>query len=427
MKYQLRLPRFFKFPFFRLLSHLKPFLKLVLYRFFEDEGLKNAAALSYTTTLSIVPLMTVLLAVFSAFPVADKLALEVQSFIFNNFVPASSEVLEQYFQEFSKNAARLPGMGAALLVVIALMLISSINDALNRIWRVQKPRRILAQFLVYWSMLTLGPIFIGLSVAASSYFMSLPLFETDNQNFNFHQLVIKILPLLSSFVAFSLMYSIVPNRKVPFIHAFLGGLFSASLFELAKYGFAFYLTNFPTYQAIYGTLAIVPIFLVWVYLSWVITLLGAEFTYCLSLYWHYHERDKVVGDHLLDIYRIIKILREAQVTGDSVSLIELSRQVRGLPEERIETLLLVLQRLNLVITTEYGSWVLAQDLSHVSLNRLYLSHPWVLPSLVETKYTLVDEARLICAIDEIEQMIDKHFEHSLEWFLKEENSVGNSS
>ncbi len=413
-----------RFFIFRFLIHLKRFIQLVFSRFIEDQGLKNAAALSYTTTLSLIPLMTVILAIFSTFPIADEVSLIVQDFIFNNFVPASSQVLEQYFQEFSAKASRLPAMGVAFLIVVALMLISSVNDTLNLIWRVKKRRRILAQFLVYWSMLTLGPVLIGASVATTSYLISLPIFDVEDGRVSIQEFLVKVLPIFTSFVAFSLMYSIVPNRKVPFKHAVMGGMLAAGLFELAKLGFAFYVATFPTYQAIYGTLAIVPIFLIWVYLSWVITLFAAEFTYCLGLYWHYHERKKVIGDHLLDVYHIIKILREAQVTGTSVNLPQLSNIIQGLPEERIESLMIILQKFNLVINTEHGAWVLAQDLSYVRLEWLYRVHPWVLPKLTQLKYVLPDEKRFIQAIEKIANTTHHEFDASLEYFLKGEMVSG---
>ncbi len=413
--------------FFRLivhsLRHIQYFLQLLISRFIEDQGLKNAASLSYTVTLSIIPLMTVILAIFSVFPMAEKISVAIQNFIFSNFVPTSGIVLEKYFTEFSSKASRLPGAGTGFLVIIALMLISTVNDALNHIWRVKKKRRILSQFLVYWSMLTLGPLLIGLSVAATSYMISLPLFVENDPNFRFKEFIIKSLPLLSSFVAFTLMYSIVPNRKVPFLHAIYGGLMAAVLFEMTKFGFGLYLKLFPTYQAIYGALAIIPVFLVWVYLSWVIILLGAEFTYCLGLYWHYYERKKVVGDHLIDVFRIIKELRMAQSEGQITRVNQLSKFINGLPEERIESLLLLLQKFNLVVCTDGGGWVLAKDLSYVSLMVIYKQHPWVLPRKEVIEQMLPDEKLFVQAILNINQKIDEELSPSLEYFLNGETEI----
>ena len=410
--------------FFKLILHLfrhiRYFLQLLVGRFIEDQGLKNAASLSYTVTLSIVPLMTVILAVFSAFPMAEKLSIMIQNFIFLNFVPTSGLVLEQYFTEFSSKASRLPGTGTAFLVLIALMLISTVNDALNHIWRVKKKRRILSQFLVYWSMLTLGPLLIGLSVAATSYMISLPLFVENTKDAEIKQIFIKMMPLISSFIAFTLMYSIVPNRKVPYSHAIYGGMAAALLFEFTKAGFGLYLQYFPTYQAIYGALAIIPVFLVWVYISWVIILLGAEFTYCLGLYWHYYERKSVAGDHLIDVYRIIKELRMAQSEGVTIKITALSKVIKGLPEERIESLLLLLQKQNLVVNTSDGGWVLAKDLSYVTLMDIYKQYPWVLPDQETIKEMLPDEKIFIQATLSINHKINDELSLSLEYFLNGE-------
>ncbi len=355
------------------------FLKLLFNRFVEDQGMANAASLTYTTLLSLVPLMTVSLAVFAAFPISGKVADEIQSFVFDNFVPASGEVLQAHLRDFSKKASELSGTGFAFLVVVALMMMGNIDRAFNTIWRVRRKRSPINLFMVYWSILTLAPLLIGVSVAVTSYLVSVPLF-TDVATLGGNVNLLGMAPMLASSVAFSLLYLIVPNRRVAVVHAVAGGVLAAILFELAKRGFAFYVTTFPTYEAIYGALAVIPIFLVWIYLCWIITLLGAEFTYCLSLAGKEHGALSVRAEnYLLQSCRLLQLLWQGQQQGEARSMRQLSRRFPGLSEEAVEGLLLKLQAVHFVLATEDGRWMLARDLSEVTLYDLYRATPFILP------------------------------------------------
>jgi membrane protein len=285
------------------------FLRLLVRRFVEDQGLPNAASLTYTTLLSLVPLMTVSLAIFSAFPVSERIAERMQDFVFQNFVPTAGEVLQEYLQQFSAKASKLTGTGAAFLIVTAVMLMVNIDQAINRIWRVSRKRSPIGMFMEYWSILSLGLILVGVSVAATSYLVSMPIFTQAAETMDEVSRMARILnlaPVLVSTLAFTLLYAVVPNRRVPFTHALAGGFLAAVLFELAKRGFAYYVTTFPSYHAIYGALAAVPIFLVWVYFCWVITLLGAEFSACLGIFRDEHCRGMVPErNDLLLAYRLL--------------------------------------------------------------------------------------------------------------------------
>ncbi|MES9898867.1 MAG: virulence factor BrkB family protein [Sedimenticola sp.] len=354
------------------------FIQLLFRHFCENRGLSNAASLTYTTLLSLVPLMTVSLAVFAAFPVADRVEEKVQSFLFENFVPASGEVLKVYMEQFTSRASHLSGAGFVFLVVVALMMMANIDHAINAIWRVRRKRGPLSVFMVYWAILSLGPLLIGGSVAVTSYLVTIPILSDAAATFS--QRLLGLTPFLASAAAFSLLYIIVPNRRVLIGHAVAGGLLAALLFELAKKGFAFYLTHFPTYEAIYGALAVIPIFLMWLYLSWVITLLGAEFAYCLGVFGKVsHRREEGGGNSLLLAYRLLQRLWQAQHSGESVGLMQLSNDLDGEPEERLEGLLVQLREAHLILITDEGAWALARDLSEVSLLDLYLIHPFVLP------------------------------------------------
>ncbi|MCB1852189.1 MAG: virulence factor BrkB family protein [Gammaproteobacteria bacterium] len=356
------------------------FLHLLATRFIADRGLPNAASLTFTTLLSLVPLMTVGLAIFAAFPISDKVADGLQDFVFKNFVPASGEIVQQHLQEFSSKASRLTGVGFGFLVLVAVMLMSTIDEAINTIWRVRQERKPLAKFLMYWSILSLGPLLIGLSVVVTSYMVSLPIISDTAVTLGLRLRLLAFMPLLAAAVAFTLLYAVVPNRKVPPRHAIAGGVLAALLFELAKRGFAFYVTQFPTYEAIYGALAVVPIFLVWIYLCWVVTLLGAEFAYCLSIFNDEGKHGSAEqGGDLLLAYRLLGELWQAQQSGEAFSPHQLGASLGHVPEERMERLLEQLEQAHMVLQTGSGAWALARDLSRVTLHDLYRVEGFVLP------------------------------------------------
>ena len=367
-------------------QHTVSFLKLLLARFMANNSLQNAAARTYTTLLSLVPLIAVMISVFSVFPIADKVSEEMQNFVFENFVPASSDVLQTYLEEFTGNAATMTGTSFIFLVIVAVMLIASIDQAFNRIWRVKRKRGLMKMFMVYWSVLSLWPILIALSIAVTSYLISLPLLNESGM-FEPAGKLLSFAPVLVSSLAFMLMYAVIPNRPVPVKHAFAGGLLAAIMFELAKRGFGFYVTNFPSYEAIYGALATVPIFLVWLYLSWLVTLLGAEFTYCLNIYRHQKNVTEWQGDKLLDVLQVVARLWQAQQSGQTVSLQQLVDEVEGYAEENMENLLFKLQKSRLVLNTVKYEWALGRDLSHFSLAELYRLRPFILPSQEAVSYT----------------------------------------
>jgi membrane protein len=250
-------------------------------RFTEDRCTRVASALSYTTLLALVPLTAVSLAVLSMFPAFQTWMTTVQQFIYSNFVPASGEMVSKYLQQFAAAASRLTAWGLVFLVVTALMLMSTIERAMNDIWHALQPRKRLQRFMAYWAILTLGPILIGLSLSMTSYLISLPLFARESPLGGVRILLLGLMPVVFEFLAFLLLYTVVPNRPVRLRHALVGSLFAAVLFEIAKRAFGFFVVYFSSYKLIYGAVAALPMFLVWIYLSWTVILLGAVVTVML--------------------------------------------------------------------------------------------------------------------------------------------------
>jgi membrane protein len=210
-------------------------------------------------------------------------------------------------------------------------------------------------------------------MGVTSYLVSLPLFSDAAATLGVGRRLLSLAPLLASAAAFTMLYTVVPNRRVPIKNAIAGGVLAAILFEFAKRGFAFYLTSFPTYEAIYGALAAIPIFLVWVYLSWVVTLLGAEFSCCLGIYedeWTIAESE-AAGSWLFLAFRLLQRLWLAQQVGEVLSIKQISRELKGGSEERLETILYDLAKAKMVLKVEGGGWALGRDMSEVDLNDLY--------------------------------------------------------
>lgn len=354
------------------------FLALVVDRFSRHEGLQNAAALTYTTLLSLVPLMTVTLAVFSAFPVADRVYGLIQDFVFQNFVPTSGLLLQQYLSEFSAKASELTGAGAAFLVLVALLMMANIDRALNAIWEVKAARGFASKFLIYWAVLSLGPVLIGASVLVTSYAISLPI-VSEAASSGMGRRLLGLAPVVASAIAFTMVYALVPNRRVRFAHAVIGGIVAGVLFEVAKRAFAFYITQFPTYEAIYGALASIPIFLVWLYLTWIVVLLGAEVTHCLGIYrWSANDQSRCdMG--LGDAIDVLLILDEAAARGDAPETGVLAAQRPRWLEPQLEDLLSELQALQWTQMTRDGGWVLARRLDQATLMDLFASRRFVLP------------------------------------------------
>ncbi|NAI02472.1 virulence factor BrkB family protein [Escherichia coli] len=216
-----------------------------------------------------------------SFPMFSDVSIQLRHFIFANFLPATGDVIQRYIEQFVANSNKMTAVGACGLIVTALLLMYSIDSALNTIWRSKRARPKIYSFAVYWMILTLGPLLAGASLAISSYLLSLRWASDLNTVIDN---VLRIFPLLLSWISFWLLYSIVPTIRVPNRDAIVGAFVAALLFEAGKKGFALYITMFPSYQLIYGVLAVIPILFVWVYWTWCIVLLGAEITVTLGEY-----------------------------------------------------------------------------------------------------------------------------------------------
>jgi membrane protein len=262
----------------KLPKRLKNFLcalGLAARRFYHEDYSYRASALTYTTLLALVPLVSVVIALLTHFPKLLKIVELAQNYVLNNLIPTANDSIEYYLQVFTQQATHLPLLGILFLFITASLLIITVEDTFNHIWQIPLRKKNFASWVLYWAVLLLAPLAIGLSVFLStllfsfSWFAGVAIIKTT---------WLGVLSLLINAALFSALYIIVPNTTVGIRNGIVGGLLAAVLFEIAKKTFAFYIHKYANYTLIYGALSTIPIFLVWVYISWFIVLYGALFT-----------------------------------------------------------------------------------------------------------------------------------------------------
>jgi len=244
----------------------------VLRRFFSDRLSRHAAALAFSSLLALAPMAAIALSLFSLFSGFEQLGTSFENFIFQFLVPAASDDLKSYFEQFAGQAGKLTLFGLVFFLLTALLLLATIEQSFNDIWRVKKGRNMTSRLTVYWAMVSLGPFLMGGSLTLSTYLLSL----SSGAGENIHSFGVLMLPFLLETLAFWLLYLIMPNVRVSLVHGLVGALAASCLFELTKSLFSTYIINYANYDVVYGALSTLPILLIWVYLSWVVTLIGAE-------------------------------------------------------------------------------------------------------------------------------------------------------
>lgn len=350
-------------------------------RFDDDQCFEAAGALSYTTIFALVPLLTVGLAVFSLFPEFARFSEAVTNFLFQHLVPASGEELENYIRDFVTKASHLTVWGTLALFISGLLMMTSIEHAFNRIWRVTSPRRALARFVVFWTTLTLGPLLVGAGLAVSSAILANPLFSATSQEMQLETRLLAIMPFAVTLSAFTLGYMVVPNCPVRWRHALVGGALGALAFEVAKAGFAEFVTHFASYQQVYGAVAMIPVFLLWIYVSWVVILLGASLTAAIGAFQHEEQkRELPERQRFPALLAVLEQLYAARQSGVGLSVRDLAVKLPEVPDGEIARLLPILEQQNVAQRTDLGTWVLTRDLGTVSLLELFRAGNFLLPS-----------------------------------------------
>ena len=258
------------------------FSRFVLRRWSDDRCPQIAGSLAFTTLLALVPTFAIAVALLSRTPLFGEVMVQFKVFLLLNLAPdIARRIITEYMGEFAHNARRLTALGVAILFVTAVALMLTIDRSLNTIWRSHRKRPFLVSVFAYVLLLIVGPVLIGVSVSITTYLLSIPE-RYSHLPAPAHSLLLQAVPTAVSTVTFFLIYRLVPHRKVPWPHALAGGIVAAVLFEAAKEGFAWYVSFAPMYSVVYGTFAVVPFFLLWIYLSWLIVLFGAELAAALG-------------------------------------------------------------------------------------------------------------------------------------------------
>ncbi len=354
----------------KIWTYSKWFGTQVWQQFVERDCLSNAASLTYTTLFAVVPLMTVTYWILSAFSDFSSVGESIQSFIFSNFVPQSSAVIKEQLVKFSAQAGQLTGFSVAFLVVTAFMMLVTIEKSFNLIWHVLEPRKGLQRFLLYWGVMTFGPPLLVAGTLISSYLISLPL-VTGLDTFGLKETLLSYMPVIFSTAAFTVLYYAVPNTRVPFKHALLGGFITMILFEQAKNIFTLIVAK-SNLAIIYGAFAAAPLFLSWLYLVWALVLIGAILVRTFSMKPEANESQQ--HPPLIQCLLLLQNLHAAHMTGKALSESELLDGI-VISQSRRDQIFEVLENMRIIGLAEDESLILGRNLRSVSLWSLYQKLP----------------------------------------------------
>ncbi len=346
-------------------NFLLRFLPYVVKQYLAKECQKNAAALTYMTLFAIVPMLTVVFSVFSMVPAFQSLGGDLEVMMFSNLLPETGVEVQEYLVTFMHQARSLSWVGALFLFATAYFMLRNIEKAFNGIWGVLKPRSGLPSFLIYWAILSLGPLLLGVGLAVSGYLVTLQMAVTEYDQLGILKFL-RFFPLLLSTAIFTLIFTAVPNCRVPFKHALIGGFATAFCFEVLKAGFGVAMSFNASNGVIYGAFAAVPIFLMWIYISWMIVLGGAVMVRSLTAF-------KVIssGRRHPDLVAALLVLWEFHQhrdQGDQLKVSELWKL--GLDLDQWQLLRVQLLEHKVIAVTQSDNYVLCRDLSHTSLRQL---------------------------------------------------------
>lgn len=347
------------------------FARFLWRRFLDDRLFEAAGALAFTTVFALVPLSMVVFGVLSAFPMFDRWSDQLSDYIFSNFVPTSARAIEGYLRDFSQNTGQLTTVGVIALVISLLITLVSVETTFNRIWRVKTARPQFSRFLVYWTVLTLGALVATASLALSARFFALEIFQSDPGQW-LQTVMLRVAPMTIEIAAFATIYRVVPHRTVHWRHALAGAVLAALLLEGVKGLIGLYLGSFDAYQKIYGPLAFVPIFLLYVYLGWVAILLGASFAASMSAFRYQPANMRLPeGYEMYGILRLLGRFAEARRAGHGLHSDMLQAREPMLTDALVQQLLAELHGIGLLQRAEAGDWFLSRDLDDLTLAELY--------------------------------------------------------
>jgi membrane protein len=359
-------------PLASLAGRVAKVLRFAAHRAGEEQLLQVASSLTFTTVLAIVPMLAVVLSLFTAFPLFQEFRVALENFLTHSLMPpAVSDNIMNYLNQFARQASRLTAIGGAFLLVTSILLIMTIDKTFNDIWHVKRQRPPVQRALVYWAAVTLGPVVAGASLWATSFLARESLGLVKDVP-NLVGLAVSFLPLMLTGLGFAALFVIVPNRRVYWKDALAGGFGTAIVLEIMKSGFAYYVTGFPTYTVIYGAFATLPIFLLWIYLSWVAILFGATVAASLPMIrvgrW---DINREPGAAFIDAVEVLQCLSDAM--GDTPPGRSANRLAATLHlhHDELNSVLEALAEMGMVARTHEQRWMLACDPSRTSVAPLF--------------------------------------------------------
>jgi membrane protein len=379
-------------------------------RFVDDKCFETAGALSYTTLVSLVPLTVAVFAILSAFPVFEAWRQAISDFVFHNFVPAAGFKVQEYMLAFAGKASQLTGISVLVMLFSAVTMMISIEDRLNRIWRVRQARGWGARLLLYWASLTLGPILVVGGLIITSYISALPFLSEAAVQLDVRERLFRLLPFAITLLTLWLMYTMIPNRRVRYRHTAIGALIGAILFEVGRWGFTVFVSNAHTYDEIYGALAAIPIFLLWIYVSWIIVILGASIAASISAY-EYQAPSHALpeGAEFLGLLVVLRYFVDAQRTGEGVDPAVVRTREPYLQSHAIACYFDDLQRADMIQRGEGGGWLMTRSLDSTELLRVYACTHYRLPLRPREQAQALGitlPARLLAMLDALAEALD---------------------
>lgn len=355
-------------------SSIIDFTKYVVERFFADRCTSVAASLSFTSMISAVPLFTIAFALFAAFPIFEDMREQLLGYVFDNFIPSAGNVVREQLDTFSANASQTSAIGAIVLIVTTILTLTTIERAYNLIWRIEEERPLFQRLILYWTFMTMGPILMGASLSVSSYVFAMRTYFLDADaaaaGFGFISFFI---PFMLASLVFILGYKIIPNREIQWRHAIIGGLVAGALFDTLKNAFGWYVSNFPSYQAVYGAMAVLPLFMIWLNLVWTAVLIGAEITAALPEWAAIRRKgankELPAAQQMVLFLRVLKQFQSSATQGSFVRDRDV-QEAAGDLVAGVQHTLSDLRRLNYVAPDGEGTWRLCRDLDEVPLHQL---------------------------------------------------------
>jgi membrane protein len=355
------------------------FILFVLRRFEADRCREQASSLTYTTLFAVVPMLTVFLVIISSIKALEPARQQLQQLIYSNFLPKTTIAFDKALSAFTDKSSNLTIIGVLFLFVTTVMMLTSIETVFNRIWRVNETRGGIIGFMRYWTIISLGPIILGSAFVLSSTVASINILSNNFAGYEINgAFLLWCLSFSLTILGFFILYWTIPNRSVPLKAALFAGIFGAILFELLKHLFGFVMSNFTSYQLVYGAFAAVPIFLLWIYLSWNIILLGVEISFAITAFNadSSKERKRHPIIMLLDLLELFyQKQKQGKSVNESEALAVLGREEIG----RWPSYVAMFEKQNLIKRTDDNEYVLVRNLDHVDFWTFYSELPYPLP------------------------------------------------